>query len=107
MVAFAVYTLAQRNCRELFVRRLLFIEIGVEQTDDVVMAEAIGPGDQGPVPRNLVVFDRLRCSKLGATNSGRWPLGTPPASGGMGDIRASSDISNSVFKDWLRTGSPF
>ena len=57
---FAVYTLAQRNCRELFVRRLLFIEIGVEQTDDVVMAEAIGPGDQGPVPRNLVVFDRLR-----------------------------------------------
>ena len=45
---------------ELFVRRLLFIEIGVEQTDDVVMAEAIGPGDQCPVPRNLVVFDRLR-----------------------------------------------
>ena len=57
---FAVYTLAQCNCRELFVCRLLFIEIGVEQMDDVVMAEAIGPGDQGAVPRNLVVFDRLR-----------------------------------------------
>src|SRR5262249_38111209 len=58
---FAVYTPAQGHCRELLVRRLLFIEVSVEQTDDVVMAEALGPSDQGAVPRDLVMFDRLRC----------------------------------------------
>ena len=58
----AVDALPHGNARQLLVRSLLLVEIGVEEPHHIVAAESFGPRDQGPVARDLIVLDRLRCT---------------------------------------------
>src|SRR3954451_23141696 len=55
-----VDALAQGDGIELGVGGLFLVQIGSEETHDVVVPEFFGPGDQGAVAGNLVVLDRLR-----------------------------------------------
>src|SRR5437764_4530521 len=50
---------SQRHRVELGVGRLFLVEIGGEEANDVVVAELLGPGDQGAIPRDLIVLDGL------------------------------------------------
>src|SRR6476646_5210591 len=36
-----------------------FIEVGIEQADNVVVTDALRPGDDGSIPGDLVMLDRL------------------------------------------------
>jgi len=56
----AVDALAQRDGVEFGVGRLLFVKIGGEEADDVVVTKLLGPGDQRAVAGYFIVFDRLR-----------------------------------------------
>ena len=62
---FAVDALAHCDGGELLVRRLLLVQVGRQQPDDVVAAERFRPGNQRAVARDLVVLDRLRCADDG------------------------------------------
>src|ERR1043166_224275 len=51
---------ARREFREPLVRRLRFLTILIEDQGAVVAAEALRPGDQRAVARDLVMLERLR-----------------------------------------------
>jgi hypothetical protein len=55
----AVDTLAKRDRRQLLVGGLLFVQVRRQQPYDVIPTERIGPRDQCPVTRDLVMLDRL------------------------------------------------
>ena len=55
-----VDTLTQSYRRELLVGRFLLVEVRIEQTNDIIVPKRVGPSDEGSVPRDLVMFDRLR-----------------------------------------------
>src|SRR5262249_2170552 len=52
--------LAHRDGVQLGVGRLLFVEIGIEEANDVLVTKLLGPCDQGAVAANLVMLDGLR-----------------------------------------------
>src|SRR5215208_6958017 len=67
---FLVHALAKRHGVELRVGCLLLVEISRQETNDVVVAEFFGPGDQRAVSRDLVMFDRLRTRYDGGVEHG-------------------------------------
>src|SRR5436189_6302957 len=52
---FPVHTFAERNGRELLIRRLLLVQIGGQEAYDVVVAQRFRPGNKRPVAGDLVV----------------------------------------------------
>src|SRR4051794_9564248 len=58
----AVDALAQRHRIELGVGGLFLVQVGVEETNDIVVAELFRPGDQCAVTGDLVMLDGLRGS---------------------------------------------
>src|SRR3954447_23975063 len=59
---FAVDALAQRHRVEFGIRGFFLVQIGVEETNDVVVPEFFRPGDQCAVTGDLVMLDGLRGS---------------------------------------------
>src|SRR5438445_908295 len=53
---------AQGHRRELLVGCFFLVQIGGEQAQDIVVAELLGPRNQGPITGDLVVLDRLCCT---------------------------------------------
>ncbi len=64
-----IHASAQRNCVELGVRRLLLVQVGVEEANHFVMPEFFGPGDQRAVAAHLVVLDGLRVATMAASST--------------------------------------
>src|SRR6476619_5785705 len=61
----AVDAFAKCDRGELLVRSLFFVEVRIEQPNDIVVAEAFCPGNQRSIPGNLIVLDGLRRSDNG------------------------------------------
>src|SRR5436305_4775236 len=55
----AVDTLSQSDGGQLLIGRLFLVKIGRKQSQDVVVPELVGPGDQRTVARDLIMLDRL------------------------------------------------
>jgi hypothetical protein len=53
---------AQGDGRELFVRSLFLVKVGIEEAHDVIVPERVRPGDQRTAAGDLIVLDRLRRS---------------------------------------------
>ena len=49
-----------RKLRQLLVGRFLFGKISLEKRNGIFQSKLVGPGDQGAVARDLVVFNGLR-----------------------------------------------
>jgi hypothetical protein len=54
-----VNTLAKGHCRELLVGGFLFVQVGVQKADDIIVAHCFGPGNQRPVASHFIVLNSL------------------------------------------------
>ena len=52
----AVHTFVQCDRRELLVRCLFLVEVGIQQTNDVVVTHRLSPGNEGAVAGDFVVL---------------------------------------------------
>ena len=65
-----VDALAQRHRVELGVRRLFLVQVGRQETHDLVVTEFFGPCDQRPITAHFVVLDSLRICDDGGVQHG-------------------------------------